>query len=89
MLKTKIGQEMDKWLEEKDNLELWHDKITARQRRILCRAVMTKWTGAAWRVLVKDRDFIKRLFQKRGCLVTIDGSDDDMIKPQGFEEYAF
>ena len=28
MLKTKIGQEMDKWLEEKDNLELWHDKIT-------------------------------------------------------------
>ena len=29
MLKTKIGQEMDKWLEEKDNLELWHDKITA------------------------------------------------------------
>ena len=26
MLKTKIGQEMDKWLEEKDNLELWHDR---------------------------------------------------------------
>ena len=39
MLKTKIGQEMDKWLEEKDNLELWHDEITARQRRILT----TKW----------------------------------------------
>ena len=30
---------------------------------------MTKWAGAAWRVLVKDRDFIKRLFQKTGCLL--------------------
>ena len=85
MLKIKIGQEMDKWLEEKDNLELWHDKITARQRRIL----MTKWAGAAWRVLVKDRDFIKRLFRKTGCLITIDGSDDDMIKLKDLEDYTF
>ena len=61
MLKTKIGQDMDKWLEEKDNLELWHDKIAARQRRIL----MLKWAGAAWRVLVKDRDYIKRFFRNR------------------------
>ena len=72
MYKTKIGEEMDKWLEEKDNLELWHDKITARQRRIL----MTKWAGTAWRELVKDKDFIKRLFQKTRCLITVDGSDD-------------
>ena len=49
---------------------------------------MTKWAGAAWRVLVKERDFIKRLFRKTGCLITIDGSDD-MIKPQGLEDYTF
>ena len=24
--KTKMGEEMDKWLESEDNLELWHDK---------------------------------------------------------------
>ena len=76
---------MDKWLEEKDNLELWHDKITTRQRRILT----TKWAGAAWKEQVKDKDFIKRLFQKTGCLITVDGSDDDMIKPQGLEDYTF
>ena len=63
MYKTKIGEEMDKRLEE--NLELWRDKITARQRRIL----MTKWACAAWRELVKDKDFIKRLFQKTGYLI--------------------
>ena len=50
---------------------------------------MTKWAGAAWRVLVKDRDFIKRLFRKTGCLITIDGSDDDMIKLKDLEDYTF
>ena len=85
MLKSKIGEEMDKWLEEEDNLQMWHDKITARQRRVL----MRKWTGAAWWVLSKDKDFIKRLFQKTGCLITIDGSDDDLINPQGLEDYTF
>ena len=83
MLKKRIGEEMDKWLEE-DNLELWHNKITARQRRIL----MTKGTGAACRVLLKEKEFIKRIFQKTGCLITIDGNDDNMTNPQGLEDYS-
>ena len=57
MFKTKIGEEMDKWLESEDNLELRHNKLSARQRRIL----MTNWAGAAWRELVKDQAFIKKL----------------------------
>ena len=51
---------MDKWLETEDNLEQWHDKLSAKQRRIL----MTKWAGAAWRELNKDQAFIKKLFRK-------------------------
>ena len=35
MFKKKIENEMDKWLDEKENIEKWHDKISARQRRIL------------------------------------------------------
>ena len=35
LLKTKIGEAMERWLEEDDNLELWHDKISAKQRRVL------------------------------------------------------
>ena len=85
MYKTKNGEEMDMWLEEEDNLELWHDKIAAKQRRTF----MTTWTGAAWRTLVKDKDLIKKLFQKAGCLITMDGSDDDKIKSQGLEDYTF
>lgn len=85
MLKTKIREEMDKWLEEEDNLELWHDKLTAKSRRIL----MTKWTAAAWEELTKDRIFFKKLFQRTECLITVDGTDDDLVKPQGLEGYKF
>ena len=60
-------------------------KTAARQRRIL----MTKRAGAAWRELVKDKGFIKKRFQKTGCLITADGSDDDVTKPRGLDDCTF
>ena len=50
---------------------------------------MTKWAGAAWREMTKDQAFIRKLFQKTGCLLTIDGTGDDMIRPQGLDDYKF
>lgn len=82
MFKTKMGEEMDEWFESEDNLELWHDKLSAIEGRIL----MTKWAGALWRKLVKDQAFIKKLFQT-GCLITMDGTEDDVIRLQGFHDY--
>ena len=35
MMKTKIGEAMERWLDLDSNLELWHDKISASNRRIL------------------------------------------------------
>ena len=29
MMKKKIGEQMEKWLEEEKNLEMWHDSIPA------------------------------------------------------------
>ena len=43
LVKAKIGEAMERWLEEDDTLELWHDKVSARTRRIL----MSKWTAQA------------------------------------------
>ena len=51
MMKVKIAAEMERWLEEEHNLEKWHDKLSARDRRIL----MTKWTAEAWRELSKNK----------------------------------
>lgn len=85
MWKAQIGEAMDKWLEEEDNLEVWHDKFTAKCHRIL----MTKWTAEAWKELAKDKTFFKNLFQKTGCLVTVDETDDKLIKPQGLDDCKF
>ena len=44
MMKVKIAAAIDRWLETEDNLDKWHDKLSAKDRRIL----MTQWTGEAW-----------------------------------------
>ena len=85
MMKKKIGEQMEKWLEEEKNLEMWHDSILANTRRVL----MTKWAGAAWRELHSDNHFVKKRFKKTGCLMTANGDDDEKIRPQGLEPYTF
>ena len=41
------------------------------------------------RKLSSEKMFAKKLFIKTGCLMTADGSDDDMITPQGLEPYKY
>jgi hypothetical protein len=65
MMKVKIAAEMERWLEEEQNLEKWHDKLSARDRRIL----MTKWATEAWRELSKNKEFCRRLFEKNWLFV--------------------
>lgn len=50
---------------------------------------MIKWTAEAWRELSANKDFFQKLFEKTGCLITADGSEDDKIRPQGLEAYEF
>lgn len=50
---------------------------------------MAQWTVEAWRKLSSDKMFAKKFFMKTGCIMTADGSDDDMINPQGLEPYSF
>eukprot|EP00794_Sanderia_malayensis_P021199 gene21199-23281_t len=85
MKKKKIGESMERWLENDDNLTKWHDHISAKERRVL----MTRWTGEAWREISANEEFFKKLFQKTGCLMTADSSEDENIRPQGLEEYEF
>ena len=44
MIKVKIAAAMDKWLEKEENIDKWHEKLSAKERRIL----LTEWTGEAW-----------------------------------------
>ena len=43
MMKIEIGAAMETWLEEENNLDKWHDRLSAKDRKIL----MTQWVGEA------------------------------------------
>ena len=58
---------MRRWLETADNIDKWHDKICANERRIL----KTNWTGQAWKELQNDTSFLRKSFERTGCLMTI------------------
>lgn len=87
LYKSQVALAQERWLEEGDNVERWignQNKFTASDRRIL----LTHWIGEAHRIIAKSvYDSVRfRCFQKTGCLITADGSDDDKIKPEGLED---
>ena len=83
-MKQTIGEAMQIRLGKEETLEKWHGKISAKDRRIL----MTQWTGHAWRGLSSRQEFIRKLFEKTGSLITADGSHDDKIWHQGLGIYT-
>ena len=86
MMKTKIGHYLDEWLEDEENFDKWHRTTSAKEKRIL----MTKWVGQAWEELNEDYSGMRRkFFQKSGCLMTADGTVDDKIQPEGFQNHKF
>ena len=82
MVKVYMGQLMDEWLDDDDNLEKWEDnKMSASDRRIL----MACWyTKAVKKALEGDAKL--KYFQHAGALLTADGSDDELIKFEGVPE---
>ena len=88
LIKKLMGNELDKYLEKKDNLERWQSPsaLTASERRIL----FTQWLGQAWQTTESGYAGTRRkLFKKTGSVMTADGSDDDLIRPEGFPDYSF
>ena len=86
LIKELMGKELDKYLEKDDNLNKWQSSLSAGDRRIL----ITKWLDEAWEKVSTDcPDYRKKLFLKTGLLMTADGSNDDLIKPEGFEDCTF
>ena len=76
-----MGQEMDAWLQDDNNLGRWEgndNPLSASDRRILlanwyCTAVDKALEGSSKR----------RYFEVSGALLTADGTDDDLIKLEG------
>eukprot|EP00733_Pompholyxophrys_punicea_P000653 Pompholyxophrys_punicea_v1_NODE_217_length_2716_cov_10.781661.p1 type:complete len:233 gc:universal NODE_217_length_2716_cov_10.781661:687-1385(+) len=82
-VKQQISYQQEMWLMKEDNLALWEtdvkgEKLTASDRRIL----LTIWTDAAVQTVNSRLDEIRGYFLSTGCLITIDGSGDDLILPK-------
>ena len=88
LYKSQVALAQERWLEESDNVEKWHGNdgksFTASDRRIL----LTHWVEEAHRLIATPQyNAVRyRCFQKTGCLITADGTDDEKIKPEGLED---
>ena len=88
LLKVFTKQAFFNWLDDDENANKWYgvDKFTASERRIL----ITHWVGEGYRKLLNSTydSYRWRLFQKTGCLLTADGSDDHLVQPEGLSDYS-
>lgn len=89
ILKQLIGIEQRDWLDCDDNADRWfcqENPFTAKERRVL----ITWWVGKAWAKLgTIDYDKLRlSCWQKTGCLITANGEDDNLIKPEGLPAYS-
>ena len=78
-IKIYLGQLMDEWLDDDDNLAKWEEnRLSASDRRVL----LANWYyTATMRALEGDAKL--KYFQHSGALLTADGTDDDLIKLEG------
>ena len=75
-------------MDSDENADKWYgedNQFTASERRIL----ITHWVGEAYNALVDERcdRFRREAFERRGCLLTADGSGDDLVWPQVLPGY--
>jgi len=83
--KMEVGISLEEWLEDDENLKLWEDgKLTKSDKRVL----ITKFVGSAWEKIFSRSDFSADIyFQRTGCLLTCDGSDDHLVNIEGLKDY--
>ena len=86
LTKYLVSQEFEEWLEIDDNLEIWENgKLSASEKRIL----VTKFVGAAWdKIFLSGKYNPKAYFEKTGCLLTLNGSEDAKVRIEGCDTYT-
>ena len=84
--KTLALQQHSSLLRSDKNVDKLHNgKISAKERLIL----IIQWVKTVYKKISspEDQSFWWRMFEKTGCLIAADGSDNDKIKPEDFPEY--
>lgn len=78
-IKRTVATLFASWLEDPDNLAKWEsNKLSASNRRVL----MSVWAADAFATVIQ-RCKIHRYWEKTGCAMTINGTGDSLIRPEG------
>lgn len=81
-IQEQLSQKYDKWAAER-RTSFDEEKISAGEKRIL----VTHWIASALTALKGAPTLLHRAFEKTGCLMTMSGLRDNLITPQGLENY--
>ena len=84
LLKVFVSQAHRNWLDKEENANKWYgndSNFTASERRFL----ITHWAGVAWKELCSPEyeKFRRTCWEKTGCLMTVDESEDEKVAPEG------
>ena len=77
-MRSCIDSLLDDWLMVDKNLDKWEAGMTAGERRLL----ISNFVDRANQITLKRDKMRVGCFIRTGCLMTLDGSDDDKIQPQ-------
>ena len=78
-MRCAIGRLLDNWLMESDNLEVRERGSTASE----CRILISNFVAAANDEVMKNESSRISCFRRCGVLLTLYGTGDVLIKPQG------
>ena len=89
LIKKLASQAQDRWLEKDDNIDLWMGNNGKKIKQMDVRILITQWVGEAFETIKSsDYDHFRwRCFEKTGCLLTADGSNDENVQPEGLLNY--
>ena len=89
-MKQLVSRIQDEWLQHDDNINLWfgisEQRLDAKCRRIL----IIHWVVEVYKKLLREdyKPTRYRSFEKTGCLIIADRSQDSKINPESLDSYV-
>ena len=80
-----MTQQHTRWLDDDNNAERWY----GNKKPYSAKDLISHWAVEAYKKLCNtDYDtFYFKIWQKTGCLMSVNGTDDDKIKLEGLNDY--
>ena len=88
LLKVLTKQEHNHRLDYDENADHWYGNTEPFSAKKWC-LLITHWLGNAYNKLIFQdyKPYVRRIWEKPGCFITADGSEDEKVQPKGLKVY--